>query len=153
MEIHLKPSDRSMLVRIPNEVLRNKIVEQEIWYVGNSLFYVAQWSTNVATKPPTMQSIPLWAHVRGVPFDLITDEGLSLVAGLIGHPVETDDWTKNLTNLELVHVKVKANCTKPLPAKAELIRENGDILPLTVEYPWIPPTCPNCNQMNQQSRT
>lgn len=42
LEIHLRPESRSMLVRIPNAYIREKIIEQEIWHIGNSLFYVAQ---------------------------------------------------------------------------------------------------------------
>lgn len=135
------------MVRIPNEMLRKKIVKQEIWHIGTTLFYVAQWSPNLALKPPSMESIPLWAKVEGIPFDLITQEGLSLLAGLIGEPVETDDYTKNLTNLRVAHLKVKENCTKPLPYIVEILRQNGWIFPLAVEYPWTPPTYPNCHQL------
>lgn len=41
LEIHLRPKTRSILVRLPNATIRKKIVEQEIWHIGNSLFYVA----------------------------------------------------------------------------------------------------------------
>lgn len=71
LEIHLRPASRSMLVRIPNSTIRNKIVEQEIWHIGSSLFYVAQWSSNIAINPPSFTSIPLWAHVRGIPLTFI----------------------------------------------------------------------------------
>lgn len=77
LEIHLRPTSRSMLVRIPNATIRNKIVEKEIWHIGSSLLYVAQWFSNITIKLPTFTSIPLWAHVRGVP--LYTQEGLSRV--------------------------------------------------------------------------
>lgn len=68
-EIHIRLADKSMMVIISNKVIRKKIVEQEIWYIGNSLFYVVQWSLNLALKPQTIESIPLWIHFRGVPFD------------------------------------------------------------------------------------
>lgn len=29
----------------------------------------------------------------------------------------------------------------------ELVRENGEIIPVSVEYPWVPPTCPCCKQL------
>ncbi|KAL0812992.1 hypothetical protein Bca101_069435 [Brassica carinata] len=145
--IHLRPQSHSMLVKIPNEYIRQKVVEQEIWHIGTSMFYVAQWSAQLAITPPTMDSIPLWAHVRGVPFDLYSREGLSLVAGNIGDPVEADEFTIRMVNLDVAHVKVRANCSKPLPSVAELIRSDGSVISVSVTYPWVPPTCPCCNRL------
>ncbi|XP_013624270.1 PREDICTED: uncharacterized protein LOC106330329 [Brassica oleracea var. oleracea] len=145
--IHLRPQSHSMLVKIPNEYIRRKVVEQEIWHIGTSMFYVAQWSAQLAITPPTMDSIPLWAHVRGVPFDLYTREGLSLVAGNIGDPVEADEFTIRMVSLDVAHVKVRANCRKHLPSVAELIRSDGTIISVSVTYPWAPPTCPCCNRL------
>ncbi|VVA97124.1 unnamed protein product [Arabis nemorensis] len=145
LEIHLRHADRSMMVRIPNDHIREKIVEQEIWHIGNSLFYVAQWSAKVALKTPTMKSIPLWAHVRDVPFDLYHQQGLSLVAGLIGDPVEADEYTIRMVNISVAHLKVRANCTKALPSTVEIERDDGFVVPVSVEYPWRPPTCPCCH--------
>lgn len=64
IEIHLRPETRSMLVRIPNSTIRNKVVEQDIWHIGSSLFYVAQWTANIALKPPSFTSILPCAHVK-----------------------------------------------------------------------------------------
>ncbi|KAL1212193.1 hypothetical protein V5N11_001446 [Cardamine amara subsp. amara] len=147
LEIHLRPASRSMLVRIPNATIRQKVVEQEIWHIGNSLFYVAQWSPNVAVKPPTFSSIPLWAHVRGIPFDLYNQDGLSRVADLLGLPVEVDEFTRRMVNIDVAHLKVRADCTKPLPTTAEIEKDDGEVVTLSISYPWIPPTCPCCRQM------
>lgn len=136
-----------MLVRIPNSTIRKKIVDQEIWHIGNSLFYVAQWSANLAVKTPTFTSRPLWAHVRGIPFDLYTQAGLSRVADLLGLPVEVHEFTRRMVNLDVAHLKVKVDCTKPLPSTAEIERENGEVITLSIDYPWIPPTCPCCKEM------
>lgn len=136
-----------MLVKIPNDFIRQKVVEQEIWHIGTSLFYVAQWSAQVAAKLPSFDSIPLWAHVRGVPFDLYTQEGLSLVASLIGFPVEADEFTIKMVSLEVAHLKVRADCTKPMPSIVELIRDSGDVIQVSVEYPWLPPTCACCKHL------
>ena len=147
LQIHLRPASRSMLVRIPNDYVRAKVVEQEIWHIGISLFYVAQWTAEVALKQPSFDSIPLWAHVRGVPFDLYTREGLSLVARLIGFPIEADEFTIKMVSLEVAHLKVRADCTKPMPSIVELLKHNGEVIPVSVEYPWLPPTCSCCKQL------
>lgn len=147
VEIHLNPLKRSMLIRVPNDYIRKKILEKKLWYVGTSMFYVSQWNSTIATATPEIVSIPLWAHITGIPLDLRSREGLSLAAGLVGEPKETDQYTKNLTNLNVAHVKVEVNLQKPLPSEVELIRQNGEIIPLQVDYPWTPPSCSHCKEI------
>lgn len=52
------------------------------------MFYVSQWGSNTTESYPEINSIPLWAHLRGIPFDLCTKVGLSHAAGLVGEPIE-----------------------------------------------------------------
>lgn len=55
---------------------------------------------------PPLKAIKIWAHLKGVPLDLRYDKGLSLFAGRIGEPKETDDFTTNLVSLTISHIKV-----------------------------------------------
>ena len=96
LEIHNNPISGSTLVRIPNAYLRQKILDKYIWYVGDSMFHTAIWSSEHSATIPPLKSIKLWAHLHGVPQDLRDTAGLSLVAGLVGDPKETDDFTKKL---------------------------------------------------------
>ncbi|KAF3598900.1 hypothetical protein F2Q69_00034525 [Brassica cretica] len=144
LEIHLQPLKHSMLVKVPNDYIRSKILEKRLWYVDTAMFYVSQWGENPTVSYPEITSIPLWAHLRGVPFDLRTKEGLILAAGLVGEPIETDDYTKNVSSLNFAHVKVEANLCKPLPTAGELMRENSEIIDVDIDYPWTPPLCSHC---------
>lgn len=76
------------------------------------MFHVSPWSATNSPTAPELSSIPLWAHLKGVPLDLRSQEGLSLAAGLVGQPKETDDYTKNLTSIDIAHVKIEADLTK-----------------------------------------
>ncbi|CAG7904339.1 unnamed protein product [Brassica rapa] len=149
LDIRTNPKARSFLVRIPNDYIRAKVLEKKIWYVGTAMFQVSSWNTSIAESAPVSlpTSIPLWAHLTGLPLDLRGLEGLSFAAGLIGDPIETDEFTKNLTDLDLAHVKIEADLSKPLPALIELRRINGEIIPVEVTYPWIPPTCSHCKAL------
>ena len=152
VEIHMNPLSRSMLVRIPSDYLRQKILEKSAWYVGDSMFQAVQWSSSASTSPPNLESIQIWAHLTGVPLDLRHQQGLSLVAGLVGEPKETDDFTKNLVSLMLSHVKVAVNLTKPLPSVVEFVRQSGEVVEVQVTYPWVPPTCTYCKELGHVSR-
>lgn len=94
-----------------------------------------------------MESIPLWAHLIGLPLNLRSLEGLSFAAGLIGEPKKTDEYTKNLTDINIVHVKIEANLTRPIPSLTELRRTTREIIPVQVEYPWVPPSARSANKL------
>lgn len=147
LEIHNNPAQRTMLVRVHSDYLRQKILEKGYWYIGDSMFYAIQWTSLNSSQPPAPKSIQLWAHLTGVPLDLRYQEGLSLVAGLVGEPKETDDFTKNLVSLTLAHVKVELDLTKPAPDVVEFTRESGEVVEVSVTYPWLPPTCSHCKEL------
>ncbi|KAG2291193.1 hypothetical protein Bca52824_037862 [Brassica carinata] len=124
VEIHTNPLSRSMLVRILSDYLRQKILEKRVWYVGDSF----------------------------VPLDLRHQQGLILVAGLVGEPKETDDFTLNLVSLTMSHLKVAVDLTKPLPSVVEFTRQSGEVVEVLVTYPWIPPTCSHCKEIGYVMR-
>ncbi|KAF3568652.1 hypothetical protein DY000_02013966 [Brassica cretica] len=107
-------------------------------------------SKNSVTPP--LDSIKIWAHLTGVPIDLRYDEELSLVAGLVGEPKETDDFTKNMVSLTVSHVKVEVNLNLPLPSVVEFERESGEVVEVQVSYPWVPPTCSHCAKLGHIAR-
>lgn len=47
----------------------------------------------------------------------------------------------------MAHVKVHADLTSPLPPVVEFKRQNGNIIPVKVEYPWNLPSCSFCKQI------
>lgn len=147
LEIHNNPLNRTVIVRIQSPYLRQKILEKNIWYVGDSMFHTAQWNSNHSSSTPPLKAIKIWAHLTGVPLDLRYDEGLSLVAGLVGEPKETDEFTKNMVSLTVAHVKVEVDLTLPLPPVVEFERESGEVVEVQVHYPWVPPTCSHCHQL------
>ena len=59
----------------------------------------------------------------------------------MGEPKQTDEFTKNLVSLTLSHVKVEVDLTKLLPDVVEFEREDGEVVEVSVHYPWVPPKC------------
>lgn len=116
------------------------------------MFHVSQWTQDAVDSTPSLQHIQLWAHLNDVPFDLIHSEGLSHIAGQIGEPKETDEWTLSLTSISIAHVKVEVNTSMPLPKIVEVGRSNGSFVEVEVEYPWIPPICSHCKELEHISR-
>lgn len=114
-------------------------MDKQIWYVGDSMFHTAQWTSEHSSSTLPLKAIKIWSHLTGVPLDLRHQQGLSLVAGLVGHPKETDDFTKNLMSLTVAHVKIEVDLTQPLPSLVEFERQSGEDFEVLVHYPWVPP--------------
>ena len=147
LEIHNNPLNHSTLVIIPSEYLRQKILEKNIWYVGDSMFHTAQWSSAHSKLTPPLKAIQIWAHFTDIPLDLRHEEGYSLAGGLVGEPKEVDEFTKNLVSLPMSHIKVEVDLTVSLPTVVESERENGEVVELAVTYPWVPLTCSHCHEL------
>ncbi|CAN7135351.1 unnamed protein product [Brassica rapa subsp. narinosa] len=96
---------------------------------------------------PAARFYPNMGALNWHPLDLRHQQGLSLVAGLVGEPKETDDFTLNLVSLTLSHVKVEVDLTIPLPSVVEFTRESGEVVEVSVAYPWVPPTCTHCKEL------
>ena len=152
LEIHKNPLNHSAIVRITSDYQRQKILEKYIWYIGDSMFHTAQWAASHSSTTPILSSIKIWAHLTGVPLDLRHQQGLSLVAGLVGDPRETNDFTLNLVSLTLSHVKVEVDLTKQLPKVVEFSRQSGEVVEVQVDYPWLPATCSHCQELGHVVR-
>lgn len=147
LEINMNQPARSVIVRIPSDNIREKVLKKRIWYVDTSMFHVAQWPDGEVADTSSLEAITIWAHLIGVPFDLMTNEGLGWIADALGNPKEMDDWTKNLSSLSVAHVKVEADATKPFPTVLELFRQSGAVFRVEVQYPWLTPTCSHCKEL------
>lgn len=116
------------------------------------MFQVSPWTSSKEAAPIDFSSIPLWAHLTGLPLDLRILEGLSFAAGLIGEPKETDEFTRNITDVNLAHVKVEADLISPLPDLIELKRTSGEIFQVSVHILGSPPTCSHCSQLGHNQK-
>ncbi|KFK22989.1 hypothetical protein AALP_AAs54961U000100, partial [Arabis alpina] len=152
IEVHVDYLARSMLVRLPNDHIRQKVLEKKYWHIDTSMFIIVPRSTPAASVPSELVSLPLWAHVTGIPFDLRTQWGLSHVGDALGMPQDVDDFTKNLVSLSVAHIRVIADLSKPLPTSLELERDDGQVITCEVSYPWVPPSCSHCKKLGHNIR-
>lgn len=140
-------SKNAYLFYIPSVSLRQRILQHELWRVGDSPFFVTEWKASFSIDPPSLQRAPIWATLSSVPFDLLTDEGLEIISRPLGKIVDA----KPFSSVSSVDVKVIVNLTVRLPEKVEIERENGMVDVLEVSYPWLPPLCPVCNEIGHKA--
>lgn len=70
----------AFLFHIPSAALRRRILQHELWRVGDSPFFVTEWKSDFCLNPPSLESAPLWVTISNIPFDLVTDEGMGYLA-------------------------------------------------------------------------
>lgn len=138
----------AFLFYIPNPALRKRVLQHELWRVGDSPFFVTPWKAEYSFNPPALDRAPVWAKISNIPCDLVTDEGLSFIVKPLGKVVDA----KPFTIYNSAEVKVVVDLTKPLPSELEIEREDGNIVVLQVKFPWLPPVCPVCNEIGHKAQ-
>ncbi|CAA7020348.1 unnamed protein product [Microthlaspi erraticum] len=136
----------AFLFHIPSPSLRRKILQHELWRLGDSPFFVTEWRSEFSFNPPSLNQAPVWTNVKGIPFDLLTPEGLAIACKHLGRAVEH----KPFRSISSADVKVVVDLTKPLPPEVELERDDGKVLILQITYPWLPPFCDICGEFGHK---
>lgn len=137
----------AFLFYVPSPSLRKRVLQQELWHVGDSPFFVTAWKSEFSYNPPSLERALVWASIKDIPFDLITPEGLSIICRPLGRAVDH----KPFTSINSAEVKIIVDLMNPLPPILELEREDGQVLFLKVTYPWLPPLCPLCNELGHKA--
>lgn len=137
----------AFLFHIPSVSLRQKILQHELWRVGDAPFFVTEWKASFSLDPPSLQRAPIWAKINQILFDLVTNEGLSFISKPLGEIVDE----KPFISINSAEVKVIVNLTKPLPTELEIERDDGVVVSLSVTYPWLPPLCSICNEIGHSA--
>lgn len=115
MTIH-NLTNNAFLFYIPSPSLRKRVLQHELWRVGDSPFFVMPWTSEFSFNPPSLDKAPVWASIKNIPFDLITPEGLGIICRPLGRAVDY----KPFNSINSAEVKVVVDLTKPLPNVLEL---------------------------------
>ncbi|XP_019086253.1 PREDICTED: uncharacterized protein LOC109126838 [Camelina sativa] len=139
-----KQGPKSVLIRIPCEETRKRVLAQRVWHIEGQSMFVADWEPDLSPVMPELTEAPVWLEFRGVPPQFFSQEALEYIAGLVGHPVFCHPSTINLTDLEVAKVFTIVNITKPLPEAVNAQFETGETFRIVVSSPWLPPICAFC---------
>lgn len=58
---------------------------------------------------------------------------------------------KPFKSISSADVKIIVDLTKPLQSEVELERDDGEIILLSVHYPWLPPLCSLCGEIGHKA--
>ena len=133
----------TMRIRIPSELIRNKIVRRGMWNIAGVPMVVSHWSP--VDDESKKKLIPLWVHLTGVPMSMYSWEGLSFISSAAGEPDRLHPETIACTDFEVAKVMVKADFSKQLPKRMNFTIGGEDKL-VEFTYPRLPMKCTNCGK-------
>ena len=88
-----------------------------MWNLAGIPVVMSKWSPFVEEDQPEEKSMPLWVHLKNVPIDMFSWQGLSFVASPLGTPVRLHPETVQCLNIEVAKIFVNVDLTKDLPKK------------------------------------
>ncbi|KAF8083331.1 hypothetical protein N665_0780s0004 [Sinapis alba] len=130
----------TMKFRIMNSSVRNRILRRGMWNLAGIPVVMTKWSPVVEKQKPEVQSIPMWVHLKNVPMNMFSWQGLSFVASPVGSPVRLHPETAQCLNLT------------ELPKSMKLNIQGQDTL-VEYVYPWLPTKCSTCGKWGHSVKT
>lgn len=111
-----------------------------------------KWSPVTEKEKPLVQLIPMWVHIKNVPVNMISWQGLSFVTSPIGSPVRLHPETAQCLKLDVAKIFVNVDLTKDLPMKMNFNIEGKEVL-IEYTYPKLPTKCSICDLWGHSVKT
>lgn len=132
----------TMRVRIPNAVVRDKVIRRGIWNIAGIPMVALKWSP---VDDEENKLIPIWVYLKNVPMNMYSWEGLSFITSPVGVPDHLHPETIACSNFEIAKVCVKADMSKPSPKRIDY-NIGGEMVTVEYLYPWLPNRCDICGK-------
>lgn len=138
-------NETMMKFRILNNADKNRVLRRGMWNIAGVPVVLTKWSPVIEKEKPPTQSIPMWVHIKNVPVNMFSWQGLSFVTSPIGSPVRLHPETAQCLNIEEAKIFVKVDLTKDLPKKMKFTIRGKDVI-VEYTYPRLPTKCPRCEK-------
>ena len=130
------------------------VLENGPWLIRNVPIILKPWNLNTNLLKEDLTNIPMWVKFHDVPLAMFSDDGLSLLATLIGTPKMLDAYTSHMCKeswgrssfaMCMIDVKSDEVLRDSLTVEIPLLDGSGvTIEKIRVEYEWKPPRCDKC---------
>ena len=133
------------IIQFPNSSTRDRVLETGPWHIQNKPLIVRKWEAGMKSLDFTMARLPVWIQLGNVPLELFTNNGLSYISSAIGKPLYMDRVTASQKRLAYAKICVEVEATTEISSFIDVKLRNGTMTSVTVEVPWLPPKCLQCN--------
>ncbi|XP_009114438.1 uncharacterized protein LOC103839703 [Brassica rapa] len=144
--------DRFKKFKILNPIMRARILRRGMWNIANILLVVTKWTPEELKEKSEVKSIPLWVHLKNVPMNMFSWQGLSFITSSVEHPVRLHPDTASCSNFEVAKIFVNADLSQELPTKINFTK-NGKSSLVEFDYPWLPLRCHTCKKWGHAEKS
>ncbi|PWA91915.1 zinc knuckle CX2CX4HX4C [Artemisia annua] len=130
------------------------VLDNGPWLIRNVPIILKPWTLNTNLLKEDLTNIPVWVKFHDVPLAMFSDDGLSLLATLIGTPKRLDAFTSQMCKESwgrssfarcMIEVKSDEVLRESLTVEIPLLDGSGSTIEkIRVEYEWKPPRCDKC---------
>ncbi|KAJ4841665.1 hypothetical protein Tsubulata_010999 [Turnera subulata] len=131
------------LLNFPTDIALQRATHGGPWHIGGIPLLLRQWCPNIKPVDLNTPIIPVWVQLNHVPPELLTTEGLSYLASVIGKPLHLNQDCSHLFS-ERVNVCIEVDFSKPV-LHAITIAIDGCTRTVDVTYSWQPQLCEICH--------
>ncbi|KAL0726876.1 hypothetical protein Bca4012_022969 [Brassica carinata] len=144
IDVHVV-DETTMKFKVMDPGTRTRILKRGMWSIGNIPMVITKWIPDEMKEKPEITAIPLWVHLKNVPMNMYSWQGLSFIASAAGFPVRLHPETAACSNFKVAKIFVNADLTKELPTKINFTK-NGVSSLVEFVYPWLPKRCNTCKK-------
>ncbi|GKE55364.1 RNA-directed DNA polymerase, eukaryota, reverse transcriptase zinc-binding domain protein [Tanacetum coccineum] len=130
------------------------ILENGPCFIRNNQLILKKWNPDVSLLKEDVGNVPVWVKLHGVHFTAFSEDGLSVIATILGTSLMLDSYTSDMymqswgrssyvkAMIELqVDVELKDIIIVAMP---KCVGEVFYMCTIRVEYEWKPPRCSSC---------
>ncbi|GLJ23324.1 hypothetical protein SUGI_0441300 [Cryptomeria japonica] len=102
---------------------RNKVLQQENWFVEDSPLYIQPWQSNFDPLPLVVYDNPMWIRLYNLPIEYWGDSCLEKIGRTLGTLLEIDE--KIIEEDLYSYARLKIAVVKIIPSHVTLITSKG----------------------------
>lgn len=80
---------------------RDQVLEKRPWHIQGQPLIVRKWVANLEILDTICKKLHVWVHLKGIPLELFTRNGIGYIASVIGVPLYIDKVTAGKRDLNL----------------------------------------------------
>ena len=140
----------TMKFRILDSAMRGRVLRRGMWNLAEVPVVMTEWKPFVEEEE-IHSSVPLWVHLKNVPMNMFSWNGLSFATSPVGVPLKLHPDTALCKDFKVAKVFVKADLTKDLPSSMNFKFQGKDTL-ISFTYPWLPTKCSTCGKWGHSEK-
>ncbi|XVE88719.1 hypothetical protein DITRI_Ditri19aG0091600 [Diplodiscus trichospermus] len=144
--VEVKPTGRNLfIIQFLSAKKRDSVLEKGPWHIQNKPLIIRKREPGMSSLDLDLTRVPVWIHLRNVPLELFTKDGLSYIANLVGTPLYMDWIIATQKRLAFAKICVELDINAEVLETIDVRMKNDTLITVHVEVPWFPQKCNHCN--------